>query len=181
MSFSLIVLAILSVIGGGLALPPFWGSNYIGKFATTVNAKFYESHAEYHSAVLISVVAAAADATIGIVAAVMLYGRRKSILEGMMNTGVGRFLHTVSSNKFYVDELYQIVIVTPFAVLSHVLWAVIDRLLIDGIMVGGTAHTTRFVAEQFRRMQSGFIPAYLLTFSCGALALLLILMTLLRQ
>ena len=49
------------------------------------------------------------------------------------------------------------------------------------ILVGGTAFATKGMGNFFRRMQSGFVPAYLLTFGCGALVLLFIMLSLWKE
>lgn len=52
----------------------------------------------------------------------------------------------------------------------------IDQVLIDRLLVGGSALFVRGLGELTRRMQTGFIPGYLLTFGCGALVLIYILL-----
>jgi hypothetical protein len=61
------------------------------------------------------------------------------------------------------------------------MWVLIDQLLIDIILVGGSAALVRGIGNGFRRMQSGFAPAYLLTFGCGVLVLVFIVLSLWKE
>ena len=60
--------------------------------------------------------------------------------------------------------------------LAQALFWVIDRFLIDTVLVNGTGALTRLVGEGARRIQSGFVPAYLATFALGTVLLLIIVL-----
>ena len=72
--------------------------------------------------------------------------------------------------------MYAAVIVRPFEAISQLMHTLIDQVLIDKLLVNGSALLVRGLGELFRRMQTGFIPGYLLTFGCGALVLIYILL-----
>jgi NADH-quinone oxidoreductase subunit L len=63
-------------------------------------------------------------------------------------------------NKFYVDELYEWVIVRPIKLISFVLYKVVDTLLIDTLAVRGTAWVTARVGSVLRYTQSGDAQSY---------------------
>ena len=60
----------------------------------------------------------------------------------------------------------------PIAVASEFLFYVIDRALIDFLIVHGSASYTRGLASIFRRMQSGRVPTYAVWFVAGAVGVL---------
>ena len=73
------------------------------------------------------------------------------------------------------------ILVKPFELTANLLWMLIDRLLIDTILVHGMGSLARGTGNFFRRMQSGYVPAYLLTFGCGALVLIFIMLSILKD
>ncbi|MFQ5654431.1 MAG: NADH-quinone oxidoreductase subunit L [Planctomycetota bacterium] len=178
---ALFMLAILSILGGFLGVPEILGGhNVIGHFTglhVDLSGLGTEELSTLHGLEWLSMGLSLIIATAGLAVAFLLYGSqqglRRRIVEG---NPIGRRLKTWSENKFYVDELYTAIVVAPFQFLAYLLWILVDRLIIDGLMVSGTALLTRTFGEFFRRMQSGFVPAYLLTFSCGALILLFLML-----
>jgi NADH-quinone oxidoreductase subunit L len=79
---------------------------------------------------------------------------------------------TILSNKYYVDELYDRVVVRPYNALSHFAWRVIDEGLIDGLVVGGTGAVVRWQSRISSAWQSGAIPTYVTVFFGGVVAIL---------
>jgi NADH-quinone oxidoreductase subunit L len=80
-------------------------------------------------------------------------------------------LHTLISNKYYMDHLYERVIVgTLFYRGVAVALDLFDRRVVDGI-VNGAAQGTRGAATGLRRLQSGQVQAY------GAVAFVGLLLT----
>jgi NADH-quinone oxidoreductase subunit L len=75
-------------------------------------------------------------------------------------------------HKYYIDELYDLVIVRPFKWLCVFSWRVIDQGLIDGAMVNGVAYTTRFGGWVISRFQTGYVGTYVLIIVVGVLIIL---------
>jgi NADH-quinone oxidoreductase subunit L len=70
------------------------------------------------------------------------------------------FLYKISSNKFFVDELYDAVIVWPIERISRsFLWRFVDVGIIDGL-VNGTGSMVQGWSQRIRKMQSGYARAY---------------------
>ena len=64
-------------------------------------------------------------------------------------------------NKYYVDEIYDWLIVRPIRWSSEkILWRGVDSGAIDSLMVDGTAGATASVGQVLRRMQSGYVRSY---------------------
>ena len=86
--------------------------------------------------------------------------------------GGGRTLHTLVENKFYVDEIYQYLIIAPVKMTATILWFVVDRVIIDTVLVNGTGWLVYGVGRALRRTHTGSINAGMVSFVAGALALL---------
>jgi NADH-quinone oxidoreductase subunit L len=91
-------------------------------------------------------------------AAFFLYTR--VLKRGQVLTGVWAQAQKLSLNKFYVDELYDLIIVKPVKFLSFVFYKVIDSMLIDTVAVRGTAWVTLRVGSMLRYIQSGDAQGY---------------------
>jgi NADH-quinone oxidoreductase subunit L len=64
-------------------------------------------------------------------------------------------------NKYYVDEVYDWLIVRPLRRGSEVfLWRIVDAAAIDGLLVNGSAQATAGAGNLLRRMQSGNLRSY---------------------
>jgi NADH-quinone oxidoreductase subunit L len=75
-------------------------------------------------------------------------------------------------NKYYIDELYDAVIVRPINRLStFVLWKGADAALIDGA-VNGVGSAVRGTSSSLRRLQSGSIRAYAASLFAGVIFIL---------
>jgi NADH-quinone oxidoreductase subunit L len=67
-----------------------------------------------------------------------------------------------------VDEIYDRLILTPLVLLSrHVLWAVVDAQIIDGL-VNGVASTASWFGRAHGRIGSGRVQAYAVGIAAGA-------------
>ncbi len=80
-------------------------------------------------------------------------------------------------HKYYVDELYQRIIVGPLRRLSEqVLWKDVDQRVIDRGGVEGTAGLARTLGWIGSRLQTGAVGLYLTVFLVGALGVLYVVM-----
>ena len=76
-------------------------------------------------------------------------------------------------NKYWVDELYDLLFVRPTVLLSEkLLFRVVDATLIDGIAVNGSARGVRALADgALKYLQSGLTQGYVFVMLIGAVAL----------
>ena len=81
------------------------------------------------------------------------------------------WLPRAMERKWYVDEIYLATIRFPLWIASHFLY-VFDRVVIDGIMVNGTARLAKFAGEIFRPLYNGLLQGYGATMA-GGVALVL--------
>jgi NADH-quinone oxidoreductase subunit L len=79
----------------------------------------------------------------------------------------------VLNRKYYVDEIYDAVIVRPVAWISRiVLWRGVDQTLVDGAAVNGAARVSRGLGWIGSRLQSGQVGVYVVIFLVGAIWIL---------
>ncbi|HVR76577.1 MAG TPA: hypothetical protein VMT52_19770, partial [Planctomycetota bacterium] len=98
--------------------------------------------------------------------------KRPEILERARATTPGRKFHHLSLNKFFVDETYAALFVKPVPIVCLVLHYLVDRLLIDWLLIGGTSLVVSTAGYVLRRLQSGRIPTYTAYVVAGALGIL---------
>ncbi len=92
---------------------------------------------------------------------------RPALEEGEPTSGIGKILY----NKWYVDELYDRIIVQPVIGISRFCWRFVDRVMIDGTVnaVGAVSRGTGWFGSLF---QTGQLNTYAFILALGALALL---------
>ena len=75
--------------------------------------------------------------------------------------------HRLLANKYYIDEIYNALIVQPVKNGSHfLLWKLVDNGIIDGI-VNGVAAIIRFMGGLLRRLQTGLVQVYIVSMVLG--------------
>jgi NADH-quinone oxidoreductase subunit L len=182
----LVVLAVLSVFGGFIGLPQFWGDTLfapLGIEDTNSLAGFLHESivpAQQHAVSLgvnwALVGGAQAMFWGGLGLAWLLYVRAPQLPERI--AAALRAPYRLLANKYWVDELYDAVVVRPLVAISdRVLFRGVDAGLIDGLAVDGTARAVRRLADRgLKHLQSGQAPAYLLLMVVGALAIVQLLL-----
>jgi len=85
------------------------------------------------------------------------------------------WLHALLLNAWYVDRIYDRLIVQPLYALSVVLARVFDLGVIDGI-VNGVARMVAAWGGGLRRLQSGYVANYALTMLAGAVIVVVFLL-----
>jgi NADH-quinone oxidoreductase subunit L len=178
----LVVLAVLSVIGGWLAAPALWsgGKDYFAEFlapvfgsgeAAAAGVVLDEAAAHNLEWVLASV--AVLTAALGIAVAYWLYVRQPKKPSELAKSL--QPVYKTLLNKYWVDELYAATVVRPLVWVSeHVLWKIVDVEAIDGT-VNGIAHGATAVGDRVRHTQSGNTRSYAAWVVVGALVIIAIL------
>jgi NADH-quinone oxidoreductase subunit L len=177
MTVPLMILALLSVIGGWLAAPSFWGgTDYFSKFLEPVFGGVAEgaagkaAEAAAHSLELTLAVVAVVTALIGWGIAYWLYYKNTKKPAELAKSFKG--VYDTLLHKYYVDELYAAVVIKPLMWLSReVLWQRVDVQVIDG-SVNGIARGTTEAGDNVRYAQSGNTRSYAVWVVIGALVIL---------
>jgi NADH-quinone oxidoreductase subunit L len=183
----LMILAVLSIIGGWMASPALWGgSDYFSSFLGPVfNANYYAagftkavevlpgSEEAARQLELLFALVAVAVALVGLVIAFWLYLRQPGKPEALAKNLKG--IYTTLLNKYYVDEIYAALIVKPFLWISrNVLWQTVDVRAIDGT-VNGIAEGATDIGDGLRHAQSGNTRSYAVWVVIGALVVIAII------
>ncbi len=171
MAIPLIVLAIGSVLAGYLGVPAaLGGSNLFEHFlepsvaVPALDAAHTAAENADHGVELMLMVVSSLLALLGIGIAAFLYLKRPSLPDALAArfAGAYRFL----TNKGWIDELYDVVLVQPIKGLSeHGLWKA-DARVIDGA-VNGTGTIVQGAGTVLRAMQTGSMRAYAVTVLLG--------------
>jgi len=174
----LVVLAILSVVGGWLAAPALWGGkDHFTAFLAPVfgsgEAAAVIDEVAAHNLEITLAIVAVFTALLGIAVAYWLYVRRPKKPEQLAKSL--QPVYQTLLNKYWVDELYAATVVRPLVWLSeNVLWKVVDVEAIDGT-VNGIAHGATSLGDTVRHTQSGNARSYAVWVVVGALAVIAIL------
>ena len=107
---------------------------------------------------------------VGIALAWLMYIR----MPGLPAALVARVrpIHAFLYNKWYFDELYDLLFVRPAHYLGAGLWRSGDGAIIDGVGPDGLAAATRNLARRAGRLQSGYVYHYAFAMMIGVVGLI---------
>lgn len=154
MTIPLIILAVLSIIGGLIGIPEVFmkGGDQFSQFLSPVIVQDHE-HTVSHSTEYMLM-----GLSTGLVIVTIIFSwfqfRNYQRKEA---TGFGKVLE----NKWYVDELYDKIIVNPLNRFAGFLKNSIEKLVIDGI-VNGIGRLVNYGGRKVRLLQSGQVGSYVL-------------------
>jgi NADH-quinone oxidoreductase subunit L len=189
MTVPLMVLAVLSVIGGYIGVPHvLGGANHIHEFLAPVlggGAESAKAHAGIsivsqawasgseaggHSAALEFVMMAISVviALIGIGIAYLFYVKNPALPK--LAAEKWKRLYKLVYNKYYVDELYEILFINSLKNLGTGLWKGFDEFVIDGT-INGIAYFIGLLSGVMRKMQTGLVQNYAFSMILGGIVL----------
>ena len=189
MTVPLMVLAILSIIGGYVGVPHILGgANHIHEFLAPVlggGAEPAKAHAGItflsqawasggegggHAATLelLMMVVSVIIAFIGIGIAYLFYVKNPALPKLLAEKQKG--LYTLILNKYYIDELYEILFINSLKRLGTGLWRGFDDFIIDGT-VNGIAYLVGWLSSVMRRVQTGLVQNYVFSIVIGGVIL----------
>jgi NADH-quinone oxidoreductase subunit L len=178
MTGPLVVLGVLSAVGGWLNLPAVvavgatqrmehWLEPVVGESALRIThgEAPHLSHATEYTLIGVAV----GIALIGIWIA---WSRLKpQALQTKAQSPASEGFERVLENKYFVDELYDKTVVRPtYATSKNLLWRGVDVGLIDGLMVNGSAWVARGAGWLGSALQSGQVGTYAWVLVLGVLA-----------
>ena len=175
MTGPLVLLGVLTVVGGAINLPTFVGGHHWLESwlepVTAAAAAFARVELPHGSTELFLVGGAVLVGVLGLALGyrLTLARRTPTAHEAPEDTGIARVLN----RKYYVDELYDAAVVRPLVRLSRtVLWKGVDQGVIDGAAVNGSARLSRGLGWLGSRLQTGQVGVYVVLFLVGALWIL---------
>jgi len=180
MTGPLVVLGILTVVGGWLNIPEFarfigpvggldhWLAPVVGESTEKVIAGTHEMSAglEYGLVGLAILIA------VGGIALAWTRLKPEALVPKSQSPQEEGF-ERVLLDKYYVDEIYDAAVVSPVVGVSRgLLWRGVDNGLIDGLGVKGSTYLARFVGWIGSQFQSGRLGTYAWVLAVGVLAVL---------
>ncbi|HJT69690.1 MAG TPA: NADH-quinone oxidoreductase subunit L [Terriglobales bacterium] len=190
----LVILALLSFVGGWIGVPgSLGGGNHFDKFlgpvfrsSTPVVSTDHAQSGEAappeqqtegaepktgHSTELMFTGISVAAGLLGLLLAWVLYGRRTDLPDRIAASIHG--LYTTVAHKYWIDELYAWLFVKPLIAISGtVFWRGIDQGVIDATL-NGSADSARELSDEVRHMQSGNVRSYAGWVAIGAAAVII--------
>ncbi len=173
MTIPLIVLAVLSAIGGLIGIPEVlggdhWLARFLGPVFEASSQLSDKAHLNHNTEYMLMAISVA----LALVAAFVAYNiyivkKQVPVADSVMRSG----FYKLSYNKYYIDNLYESLITKPLNALSGFFYKVIDKAGIDGI-VNGFGSFTNEASKGFRLLQSGNIGFYIFMMIAGIVAML---------
>jgi len=172
MTIPLVILALLAVAGGWIGIPEIFmhGGHRLEAFLSPVfaqsNAITVKSEVAHSTEYMLMIVSVAV-ALAGLVFAWSRFSKYEN--TGKESTGLGKVLE----NKWYVDEIYDAIIVKPLQSLAGFLNNIVEKKGIDGF-VNGIGKAVNYGSRQIRFLQSGQVGLYVLLMVIGILILFIV-------
>ncbi|MCX2481703.1 NADH-quinone oxidoreductase subunit L [Pedobacter sp. MC2016-15] len=169
MTFPLIVLAVLSAVGGALGIPEALGGHHwlSGWLAPVIP---HHAGAEDFATEYILMAVSVIGVIISIVIAYFKYVKQNHV--PVSDETKRTALAGLSYHKFYIDEIYDMLIRRPLDALSGFFYRVFDKKIVDGI-VNGLGWSASEASKGVRLLQSGNVGFYIFMMVAGIISLLL--------
>jgi NADH-quinone oxidoreductase subunit L len=164
MTIPLMVLALLSTVGGFLGLPKEWGGNFIEHFLSPL-LKHIPQH-EFNMAL----VGISTGAVVAVIIITWVVYVKNATLPPKENAEVST-PYKVLYNKYYIDEIYAALFVKPVKWLSDKFYSILELRVIDSFVNAWGKGVNRGSAA-LRFIQTGSISFYLLIMVVGIILIL---------
>ncbi|MES3016338.1 MAG: NADH-quinone oxidoreductase subunit L [Bacteroidota bacterium] len=173
MTIPLIVLAVLSAVGGFIGIPEvFGGGHWLQNFLAPVFAASASKMPHLsldHTTEFILMGVSVAGALGAMLFAYQRYVKGGAVpADDRVERGT---LSRLSYNKYYIDEIYASLFTRPLDSLSNFFYKIVDNKLIDGV-VNGFGRGAVEASKSFRLLQSGMVGFYIFMMVFGIIALL---------
>jgi NADH-quinone oxidoreductase subunit L len=174
MVFPLVVLAAGAVLSGFAAVPPAI-RELVGKHGESTLATWLEPSVGApleiaHRTEWTVMGASTVVALLGIGLAYLFFGGGYREPAHAFVQKLPR-LAALVRDKFRIDELYAKVLLRPFRIACDIVFQLVDRILIDKILIGSWTFVADMAGRVFRFLHAGDIQRYLAAFAIGLAAL----------
>jgi len=169
MTIPLVILAVLSAVGGFMGVPEaLGGSHWLSQWLSPVI--LHQSPAPDHATEYMLMAVSVVGVLISIGLAYSKYVKRGHV--PVADEGKRTAMASLSFHKFYVDEIYNFLIKRPLDALSVFFYKIFDTKIVDGI-VNGLGWSTSEASKGVRLLQTGNVGFYILMMVVGIISLLL--------
>ncbi len=168
----LIILAILSVVGGLIGIPEIFmhGGHQLEAFLAPVFAQSNAIAVKHHLSHSTEYLLMGISVSLALIALVYAWRKfSKYQKTDTEETGLGKLME----NKWYVDELYDAIIVKPVQTIANYFSSIVEKKGIDGF-VNGIGKAVNYSSRHIRLIQSGQVGTYVLLMVLGILILFII-------
>jgi NADH-quinone oxidoreductase subunit L len=153
----LLILAILSVIGGFVNVPEILGGEqglhqFLAPVLKTENAEAVHELGSNKEFTLMAI--SVGVAVLAVLIALSRYAKKPELDEP---AGFGKVL----AKKWYIDEIYDALVVNPLAYLGNFFKNVVEKSGIDGF-VNGVGTFVQYSSRRLRLIQNGKVGTYIL-------------------
>ena len=187
MTLPLMILAVLSIVGGYVGIPHIlgganhfekWLEPVVGGGGETVHARSFDLVTQAFasggsegsgSLEMTLMFAAVLVAAFGIFMAYLMFLKKPELSEQFVERFKG--LYRTVNNKYYVDEIYNALFVQGLLNLGSFLKRIVDEILIDGTL-NGVAYVLRGIGSIIRRLPTGYVQGYAVAMIAGAVIVL---------
>lgn len=172
MTIPLMVLAVLSVIGGFVGIPEsLGGSHMLEEFLSPVfeaSSLHIVNHIPHETEYMLMAIAVA------VMAGAIYYAHQVYVKNETLPADESEELkpiHKLIYKKYWVDEIYETVITKPLDFISNALYKIVDNELVDGIVNGVGTMVTK-VSGGVRYLQNGNIGVYIFLMVLSIIAII---------
>jgi len=179
MTFPLYVLAILAALGGFWGVPHLLGdflghmphvlSGWLDPVVPSKHLPLVGIKIPLHEGLVMA--GSSVLAILSFSAGIILFKKHMFVTDLLAAFNP---IEKILANKYYVDELYQIIIVTPVKKIASFSAAIIDKLVIDGA-VNGIGSQVRRIGSGLRTLQTGDLQSYALMMLMGLLVVIFLI------
>jgi NADH-quinone oxidoreductase subunit L len=170
MTLPLVVLAVGSIFAGWLGTPDYlWGNRWDQWLHPIFGGAHESAHGALDDEIRLMALTLAIGG-LGFVLAYIAYGRKSRLPDRIASRAGGTF-DRLLLNNYYIDGLYDVLIVRPFTSFSRWCAQFFDPAVIDGL-VNAVAKGARGFSLIWREVQTGNVQHYLAGFLAATVALL---------
>jgi NADH-quinone oxidoreductase subunit L len=174
MTLPLVVLAVLSALGGFIGLPEVFAKSWLAEFmmplfalSKTINPAVASPSTLSHSTEYMLMGVSVFAALVSMGAAWFVYAKNEGVpAKDSEIEGVQKLVY----NKYYVDEIYDSAIVKPLYAISTFLHSVVEMAL--DMLVDGVGRLVIEGSNAVRKLQSGHVGYYIFFMVGGMIAFL---------
>ena len=173
MTVPLMILAGLSIVGGYIGTPLFGHATEVLQHWMAPAFRIAEARLEANHHLSEAWFYAGLSSVIALAGIGLAYALYQGALRGLPADLARQFqgLYRLLYNKYYVDELYDVLFVRPFAATSRFVHRFVDQVVIDLILVRGPGYVLYGVGRVVRYVQTGDVQQYAVAIVVGLAAI----------
>ncbi|MED5578857.1 MAG: NADH-quinone oxidoreductase subunit L [Nitrospinota bacterium] len=173
MIFPLFVLAFFSIVGGWVSIPMISGGDVFGKFLSSVLNPTVSVDSHHNLTLeLVLMFLSLGIALLGIFLAYQTCCKKRQFFSD--SSVVGMRLFSLLENKYYIDEIYSLILVRPLRFIANLFFKLFEQNIIDA-SVNGTGRLVKSLGANLRSLQDGYVKTYAVSILFGAVCIIFLL------